>query len=65
MNQPAGLVREVSPSILDLMRCLSCGRPLMGEERCLECGRTYPCRDGIIEAMRAALRSQQDQRRIL
>jgi SAM-dependent methyltransferase len=51
MNKPAGLARAASPSIRDLMRCLSCSRALGGEVRCVECDRAYPCHDGIIEAI--------------
>jgi SAM-dependent methyltransferase len=51
MNQPASLSRAVSPSIADLARCLSCGRPVMGEEHCLGCGRAYPSSTGIMEAI--------------
>ena len=51
MNQPASRSRAASPLISELARCLSCGRPLMGEERCLECGRAYPFRAGIMEAI--------------
>jgi SAM-dependent methyltransferase len=51
MNPPAALEREASPSISDLARCLSCGKPLLGEPRCMECGRAYPFQEGIMEAI--------------
>jgi SAM-dependent methyltransferase len=51
MNPSAGLSQAVRPSISDLVRCLSCGQPLLGEEHCRGCGRSMPCRDGILEAI--------------
>jgi SAM-dependent methyltransferase len=51
MNPKSALERESPPSLLDLARCLSCGKPLAGGPSCLECGRVYPTRDGITEAI--------------
>jgi SAM-dependent methyltransferase len=51
MNSKRAPECESSPSLLDLARCLSCGKPLAGESTCPECGRTYPTPDGIAEAI--------------
>jgi SAM-dependent methyltransferase len=51
MNQPAGITHSTAPLISDLARCLSCGKPLMGEDRCGACRHVYPFKDGIMEAI--------------
>lgn len=51
LNPKSALERESPPLVLELARCLSCGKPLAGEPLCLECGRAYPTRDGVTEAI--------------
>jgi SAM-dependent methyltransferase len=51
MDVPTTLLDQSSPTIADLLRCLSCGKALLGDPSCARCGHDYPMRNGVVEAI--------------